>query len=81
MENNTNTKPIKIIAGMYKYRGIIIRKHKELGFVYTVNNDNPKSNWRYGGMRTLAYAMQQIDERIASGDYAIEGSCFKQLNK
>jgi hypothetical protein len=76
---NTNTKPIKLKTGRYSYRGIIIHKSTRLGFVFTIQHGNPNCTWYYGGIGTLANAIAEIDERIASGDFIINRTGLKQV--
>jgi hypothetical protein len=74
----TEHKPIKIKAGRYSYRGLTIRKSQKLGFVYTIHS---ATGWRHGGLHTLARAITEIDNQLASGDYEIRRASMYQLTK
>lgn len=73
-------KPIKIKSGHYSYRGITIRKSSKLGFVFVIHHANPNCSWYYGGIGTLANAVSEIDDRLASGDFIINKCNMKQVN-
>ena len=59
---DTIYKAEKIRAGHYRYRGVLIYKHSRLGFVFTVHP--LRSGWYYGGMRTLAFAIELVDSYL-----------------
>lgn len=61
-------KPVKIKAGRYTYKGVVIMKMTRLGFVYTIHS---ATGWHYGGLRTLAVATAEIDAQIAAGTHEV----------
>ncbi len=63
-----DTKPVKIKAGRYNYKGVVIFKTKRLGFVYTIHSPR---GWHYGGLSTLAVATAAIDAQLAAGTHEV----------